>query len=273
MWEQKNYNRLQKEEAGILRSKKMKELKQIIYGEYVATPIKNAFNNKTAYWLSKKDCTIAVYMFTVESWMQEKDIEAQLDEQSLCSYIKLFEEKQNQKGQEDLTKAGNLSLVTVVKDISGEPSCCEVAGIFSEKNALTAKEKIEKYLIEEEEEDFEVFALSLDLNRLSYYDLNEMIPGNSETKDINEENEVTLVLNATTKRNSSSTHGEFVQCLNCRRIMLVDLGTVANGGCPECNEESLEYFDYIHPEKLLTGKDLETEGFLLVNHAAYEEGR
>lgn len=78
----------------------MKEFKQIIYGDYVATPIKNAFNNKTAYWLSKKDCTIAVYMFTVESWMREKDIEAQLDKRSLRSYIKLFEEKRNPKGQE-----------------------------------------------------------------------------------------------------------------------------------------------------------------------------
>ena len=163
--------------------KKMKELKQIIYGEYVATPIKNAFNNKTAYWLSKKDCTIAVYMFTVESWMQEKDVEAQLDERSLSSYIKLFEEKQNPKEQEDLTKEGNLSLVTVVKDIYGENSGCEVAGIFSEKtNALIAKEKIEKYLMEEEE-DFEVFASSMDLDRLSYYVLDEIISGNSENKE------------------------------------------------------------------------------------------
>lgn len=164
--------------------KKMKELKQIIYGEYVATPIKNAFNNKTAYWLSKKDCTIAVYMFTVESWMQEKDVEVQLDERSLSSYIKLFEEKQNPKEQEDLTKKGNLSLVTVVKDIYGENSGCEVAGIFSEKtNALIAKEKIEKYLMEEEEEDFEVFASSMDLDRLSYYVLDEIISGNSENKE------------------------------------------------------------------------------------------
>lgn len=36
----------------------------IIYGDYVLTPCKNAFNEKISYWLSKKGCTIAIYAFT-----------------------------------------------------------------------------------------------------------------------------------------------------------------------------------------------------------------
>ena len=28
-----------------------KDLKQIIFGDYVLTPIKNAFNKKTSYWM------------------------------------------------------------------------------------------------------------------------------------------------------------------------------------------------------------------------------
>ena len=35
-----------------------------VYGDYVLTPCKNAFNNKISYWLSKRDCTVAVYSFT-----------------------------------------------------------------------------------------------------------------------------------------------------------------------------------------------------------------
>jgi len=47
--------------------KKQEEYKQKIFGEYVATPIKNAFNSKTAYWLSKANCTVSIYMFTCEN--------------------------------------------------------------------------------------------------------------------------------------------------------------------------------------------------------------
>ena len=33
-------------------------------GEYVLTRVRNAFNNKTSYWLSKKGYTVAQYAFT-----------------------------------------------------------------------------------------------------------------------------------------------------------------------------------------------------------------
>jgi hypothetical protein len=70
-----------------------KELKSIIKGEYVATPIKNAFNDKISYWLSKKDCTIAIYMFSIQSYMNDKDLEEMLSPRSLDSYIKILEDK------------------------------------------------------------------------------------------------------------------------------------------------------------------------------------
>ncbi len=44
------------------------ELKKIndsyVYGEYVLTPCKNVWNNKTSYWISKRGCTISQYAFT-----------------------------------------------------------------------------------------------------------------------------------------------------------------------------------------------------------------
>lgn len=53
---------------------KQKEYKQIVIGEYVATPIKNAFNEKTAYWLSKANCMVSIYMFTCENGFSEKEM-------------------------------------------------------------------------------------------------------------------------------------------------------------------------------------------------------
>ena len=73
-------------------------------------------------------------------------------------------------------------LVTVVKNIHDEVSGCEVAGVFSSnKNALEAKEKVEAYLTKQEETDFEVLVFSPDLNRLAYYDLNELITEHPDT--------------------------------------------------------------------------------------------
>lgn len=45
---------------------RFENLKQIIIGDYVCTSIKNAFNNKTAHWLSKDGCMLSLYMFTAE---------------------------------------------------------------------------------------------------------------------------------------------------------------------------------------------------------------
>lgn len=69
---------------------KQKEYKQIVIGEYVATPIKNAFNSKTAYWLSKANCMVSIYMFTCENGYNEKEM---FSDMNLAIYIAMLEEK------------------------------------------------------------------------------------------------------------------------------------------------------------------------------------
>lgn len=69
---------------------KQKEYKQIVIGEYVATPIKNAFNSKTAYWLSKANCTVSIYMFTCENGYNEKEM---FSDMNMSTYIAMLEEK------------------------------------------------------------------------------------------------------------------------------------------------------------------------------------
>lgn len=69
------------------------DLRQVVDGEYVATPIKNAFNSKTAYWMSKKGYTVAVYMFTVEDCFGVKDFEVRLTKDGLQEYETLFRNK------------------------------------------------------------------------------------------------------------------------------------------------------------------------------------
>lgn len=63
---------------------------QKIFGEYVATPIKNAFNSKTAYWLSKSNCTVSIYMFTCENGYNEKEM---FFDMNMSTYIAMLEEK------------------------------------------------------------------------------------------------------------------------------------------------------------------------------------
>lgn len=66
------------------------DLRQVIDGEYVATPIKNAFNHKTAYWMSKDSYTVAMYMFTVEECYSTADFENRLTGQGLQEYKAMF---------------------------------------------------------------------------------------------------------------------------------------------------------------------------------------
>lgn len=57
-----------------------------MYGDYVLTGIPNAFNNKTSYWISKKDFAVALYCFSAESlW----DLEEHLD--NIKAYISYFD--------------------------------------------------------------------------------------------------------------------------------------------------------------------------------------
>lgn len=70
-------------------------LQQVFFGDYVCTPIKNAYNNKTAYWISKKYCTISMYMFTVEHCSNKQDLQNLLSESNVQQHINMLEEKLN----------------------------------------------------------------------------------------------------------------------------------------------------------------------------------
>lgn len=68
-----------------------KPLEQVIHGDYVATPIKNAFNNKTAYWISKRGYAKAFYMFTVEECISVKDMKDRLTADAFRQYESWFD--------------------------------------------------------------------------------------------------------------------------------------------------------------------------------------
>lgn len=62
-------------------------LEQRIFGDYVFSPVRNAFNSKTSWWISKKGYAVARYCFTANT---DAEVERQL--QSADSYIEMFEE-------------------------------------------------------------------------------------------------------------------------------------------------------------------------------------
>lgn len=61
-----------------------------LYGDYVFSPCQNAFNGKTSWWLSKKDCTVAIYCFTAGT---TAEVDAQLSVGGEQAYIQMFEER------------------------------------------------------------------------------------------------------------------------------------------------------------------------------------
>lgn len=64
----------------------------IIDNTYVLSGLKNAFNGKKSYWLSKKDCTLAVYCFSDNNCFS---VEEQL--KNIDGYIAMFESKRGGK--------------------------------------------------------------------------------------------------------------------------------------------------------------------------------
>lgn len=62
--------------------------RQVIIGDYVITPIKNAFNNKYGYWISKKGYWYAIYCFTP---MDAEDLDFHLREDVVKNYIDTFD--------------------------------------------------------------------------------------------------------------------------------------------------------------------------------------
>lgn len=71
-------------------SKNKKE--HIEMGEYVLTRVRNAFNNKTSYWLSKKGYTVAQYAFTAEDCVDAADFQYHLSAAFLKEIIAIYED-------------------------------------------------------------------------------------------------------------------------------------------------------------------------------------
>ncbi len=79
----------------------------IIKGDYVLTPIENAFNAKTSYWISKKGYSIALYAFSADN---EYDAEIQIKE--IDTYITMFKQRAELKAT--LTIKGHPEFITKV---------------------------------------------------------------------------------------------------------------------------------------------------------------
>ncbi len=61
-----------------------------VNGDYVLAPVKNAFNDRTSYWISKKGYLVAYYAFTP---LDERNLHEMISEPSWNGLIKMFEEK------------------------------------------------------------------------------------------------------------------------------------------------------------------------------------
>lgn len=62
---------------------------QKVFGDYVLTPCRNAFNNKYSCWLTKKDMTVSMYCFTVIPRIATYEEELK----NIDSYIRGFQRK------------------------------------------------------------------------------------------------------------------------------------------------------------------------------------
>lgn len=67
------------------------EMAHHIHDNYVLSGIPNAFNDKTSWWLSKHDCTVAMYCFSTSGSEQNQKKEAEYQLQHIDSYIRAFE--------------------------------------------------------------------------------------------------------------------------------------------------------------------------------------
>ena len=61
--------------------------KEIVVGDYVLTPCKNAFNDNVSYWISKKGNFTAKYAFTP---MDAQDLKDQTSKDALETHIAFF---------------------------------------------------------------------------------------------------------------------------------------------------------------------------------------
>ena len=66
--------------------------KHHIFDNYVLTPIPNAFNSKTGWWLSKKDHTLAMYCFSTSGSDARQEAEMQEQTKGFDGYIRAYED-------------------------------------------------------------------------------------------------------------------------------------------------------------------------------------
>ncbi len=84
-----------------------------VSGDYVFTPCQNAFNGKTSWWISKKNCTVALYCFTAETG---EEVDAQLAGLGARAYIEMYK---NRTGVEHLVEQ-------MIQHLPREPRSYEV---------------------------------------------------------------------------------------------------------------------------------------------------
>lgn len=75
----------QRDELGALRKCSLAE-KRWMFGDYVLTPVQDAFTGKVGWWISKKGFTTARYCFTASD---EKEVEYQI-KNGLSGYMSLL---------------------------------------------------------------------------------------------------------------------------------------------------------------------------------------
>ena len=67
--------------------------KHNVFDKYVLTPVKNAFNENTSWWLSKKDSIYAMYCFSTSGTAAEQLEIAECHMDNIKSYIAAYENK------------------------------------------------------------------------------------------------------------------------------------------------------------------------------------
>lgn len=74
----------------IVRRIRATAIQHHIFGDYVISPVPNAFNGKTSFWVSKKGYAVSHYCFSIDEtapgW--ENELEKQLN--NADSYIQMF---------------------------------------------------------------------------------------------------------------------------------------------------------------------------------------
>lgn len=97
-------------------------MNHIVKGDYVLTPVSNAFNGKTSYWISKKGFSIALYAFSADN-----EEEAAIHIREFDVYIRMFKDRAEKTATFTIT--GNPGFITGVSvgetfySIYGEIPC------------------------------------------------------------------------------------------------------------------------------------------------------